>query len=57
MGDDIHLSPETQALKKNLDEATRAVKNWTDSKREGAEATVYTKSLASYYESALPKCK
>lgn len=57
MNEHVQSPSTTEALKKSLEEATAKVKDWPASKREGAEATVYIKSLASYYESAHPRRK
>jgi hypothetical protein len=40
-----------RALQASMEEATKIVEGWSATKREGADVTIQTHSLASLYES------
>ncbi|AEU38574.1 hypothetical protein AciX8_4299 [Granulicella mallensis MP5ACTX8] len=42
-----------QALRESMEEAATTVQNWSPAKRESADITIQTRSLASYYESKI----
>lgn len=42
-----------KAMKEGLEDAARTVQTWSDSKRQSADVTIQTRSLASFYESPI----
>lgn len=55
MNQPIRLADRVEELKKSLAEASQTVSQWSVAKRESADATVDSKQLSAYYESALPR--
>jgi len=49
----VPVEDRVRALQESMDEATKRVNDWSESKRESADVTIQTRSLASYYESQL----
>jgi hypothetical protein len=46
-----------RALKESMEEAAKIVENWSETKRQSADVTIQTRSLASFYESPIPAKK
>jgi hypothetical protein len=42
-----------RALKESMEEAAKTVQSWSATKRESADITIQTRSLASFYESTI----
>lgn len=51
----IPLADRIKALKESMEEADKAVEQWSESKKKCADATMQPRRLASYYESELCK--
>jgi len=49
----LPVADRIQALRNNVEEASNKVNSWSPAKRESADVTIQTRSLASYYESVI----
>lgn len=47
------IADRIQALQKSMEEATSTMNGWSSTKREDADITIQTRSLASLYESRI----
>jgi hypothetical protein len=50
----IPVADRIRALRESMEEAAKTVRNWSETKRESADVTIQTRSLASLYESQIP---
>lgn len=49
----IPIADRIQALRQSVEQAASKVESWPQSKRDSADITLQTRSLASYYESVI----